>query len=85
MSILDVFKDVKRKKNVKARDFAQELSYQFLQSPMCSDYENLFAQIRPLVDAMKMVKKYVRLSYPKKVANSFQQTIRKSNFVLWHI
>lgn len=58
MSILDVFKDVKRKKNVKARDFAQELSYQFLQSPICSDYENLFAQIRPLVDAMKMVKPY---------------------------
>ena len=58
MGILDIFKDVKRKNNVKARDFAQELSYQFRQSPICSDYENLFAQIRPLVDAMKMVKPY---------------------------
>ena len=58
MGILDIFKDVKRKNNVKARDFAQELSYQFMQSPICSDYENLFAQIRPLVDAMKMVKPY---------------------------
>lgn len=58
MSILDIFKDAKRKKSVKAQQFAQELSYQFLQSPICSDYENLFAQIRPLVDAMKMVKPY---------------------------
>lgn len=55
MGLLDIFKDARKKKS---RDFAQELSYQFMQSPMCSDYENLFAQIRPLVDEMKMVFPY---------------------------
>lgn len=58
MGLLDVFKDARRKKAVKARDFAQELSYQFMQSPICSDYENLFAQVRPLIDEMKMVMPY---------------------------
>ena len=48
-------KDARRKK---AREFSQELSWQFFQSPICSDYENLFAQVRPLVDAMKMVMPY---------------------------
>lgn len=68
MSFLDRFRD---KRKEKARNFAQELSYQFMQSPMCSDYENLFAQIRPLVDEMKMVMPYgigrngARLPYKK--------------------
>lgn len=48
-------KDARKKK---AREFSQELSWQFFQSPICSDYENLFAQVRPLVDAMKMVMPY---------------------------
>lgn len=56
MSFIDRFKDaVKRKKS---RDFAQELSNQFFLSPMCSDYENLFAQVRPLIDEMKTVMPY---------------------------
>lgn len=56
MSIFGRFRDaVKRKKS---RDFAQELSNQFLLSPICSDYENLFAQVRPLIDAMKCVMPY---------------------------
>ena len=46
------------RRSQKAKTFAQELSYQFMQSPICSDYENLFAQVRPLIDAMKMVKPY---------------------------
>lgn len=68
MGLLDIFKDARKKKS---RDFAQELSYQFMQSPMCSDYENLFAQIRPLVDEMKMVFPYgitergAKLTYKK--------------------
>lgn len=45
-------------KRRKSRDFAQELSNQFFLSPICSDYENLFAQIRPLVDEMKTVMAY---------------------------
>lgn len=46
---------IKRKKS---RDFAQELSNQFFLSPICSDYENLFAQVRPLIDEMKCVMPY---------------------------
>ena len=56
MNLLDRLKDaVKRKKS---RDFAQELSNQFFHSPICSDYENLFAQVRPLIDEMKCVMPY---------------------------
>lgn len=56
MNWLDRLKDaVKRKKS---RDFAQELSNQFFHSPLCSDYENLFAQVRPLIDEMKCVMPY---------------------------
>lgn len=56
MSWLNRFKDaVKRKKS---RDFAQELSSQFFLSPICSDYENVFAQVRPLIDEMKTVMPY---------------------------
>ena len=56
MKILDRFKDAVRRK--KARDFAQELSNQFFLSPLCSDYENLFAQVRPLIDEMKCIMPY---------------------------
>jgi phage portal protein BeeE len=56
MGFLANFKDAFRRK--KARDFAQELSYNFMQSPICSDYENLFAQLRPLIDEMKLVMPY---------------------------
>ena len=56
MGMINRIKDaVKRKK---ARDFAQELSNQFFLSPICSDYENLFAQVRPLIDEMKTVMPY---------------------------
>lgn len=46
---------VRRKKS---RDLARELSNQFFLSPLCSDYENLFAQVRPLVNEMKVVFPY---------------------------
>lgn len=59
MGLFSSFKDARRKnKAVRARDFAQELSYQFMQSPICSDYENLFAQIRPMVDEMIKIMPY---------------------------
>ena len=45
-------------KRRKSRDFAQELSNQFFLSPICSDYENLFAQVRPLIDEMKCIMPY---------------------------
>lgn len=56
MGLIRVVKDaVKRKRS---REFAQELSNQFFLSPLCSDYENIFAQVRPLIDAMKDVMPY---------------------------
>lgn len=42
----------------KSRNFAKELSNQFMLSPLCSDYENMFAQLRPLIDEMKTVMPY---------------------------
>ena len=56
MSLFDRLKDATKRK--KSRDFAQELSNQFFLSPVCSDYENLFAQVRPLIDEMKCVMPY---------------------------
>ena len=56
MSLLDRLRDVTKRR--KSRDFAQELSNQFFHSPICSDYENLFAQVRPLIDEMKCVMPY---------------------------
>lgn len=56
MGLIRVIKDATRRK--KAQNIAQELSNQFLLSPLCSDYENLFAQVRPLIDAMKTVMPY---------------------------
>lgn len=56
MGWLTNFKDAVRRK--KSRDFAKELSNQFFLSPLCSDYENMFAQVRPLIDEMKCVMPY---------------------------
>lgn len=56
MSVFDKLRDLGRKK--KSREFAQELGMQLYLSPLCSDYENLFAQVRPLVNEMKNVRPY---------------------------
>jgi len=56
MSIISRFKDARRK--TQANHFAQELSNRFMVSPICSDYENIFAQVRPLIDEMKVVFPY---------------------------
>jgi len=56
MNLFERLKDATRRR--KSRNFAQELSNQFFHSPICSDYENLFAQVRPLIDAMKCVMPY---------------------------
>lgn len=56
MGLIDNFKDAVRRK--KSRNFSRELANQFFLSPLCSDYENLFAQIRPLVNEMKVVMPY---------------------------
>ena len=56
MRWIDNLRDATRRR--KARNFSQELSNQFFLSPICSDYENLFAQVRPLIDEMKIVVPY---------------------------
>lgn len=47
--------DIRRRESQR---IAQEIRNQFFASPLCSDYENLFAQVRPLIDEMKMVRPY---------------------------
>lgn len=60
MSILSRISDSfgNKSRKAQARDFARELSYQLRLSPLCSDYENMFAQVRPLIDEMKVVMPY---------------------------
>lgn len=56
MQWLDNLKDAVRRK--KSRNFSRELANQFYLSPLCSDYENLFAQVRPMINEMKVVMPY---------------------------
>lgn len=56
MSIWTRLSDATRRR--KARNLSQELSYQLYSSPICSNYENLFAQVRPLVNDLKVVFPY---------------------------
>ena len=42
----------------RARQVTQEFANQLLSSPICSDYENVFAQARPLIDEMTSVVPY---------------------------
>ena len=42
----------------KAGRVAQEFRSQLYLSPVCSDYENVFAQVRPMIDEMKTVRPY---------------------------
>ena len=42
----------------KARQVTQELRNALFSSPICSDYENVFAQVRPLIDEMASIMPY---------------------------
>lgn len=42
----------------KASEVTQEFRNQLFSSPICSDYENVFAQVRPLIDEMVLVRPY---------------------------
>lgn len=42
----------------RAKQFASQLRSCFMGSPLCSDYENLFAQVRPLINELKIVVPY---------------------------
>jgi len=42
----------------KASQVRQEIANQLIVSPLCSDYENVFAQVQPLINDMKMVRPF---------------------------
>ena len=48
--------DVSRSR--RAKKVSQEIRHQLYMSPLCSDYENVFAQVRPLIDEMKTVRPF---------------------------
>lgn len=50
------FKDAARK--ARATEVKQELANQLFVNPLCSDYENVFAQVQPLINDMKMVRPF---------------------------
>lgn len=77
MSFIDRILDARnaRQRNYRAEQanrVAQEIRQNFRLSPLCSDYENLFAQVRPLINEMKMVRPFAvnekgeRIKNPKK-------------------
>lgn len=47
-----------RNRRIRASDISQEFRNALLSSPVCSDYENVFAQVRPMIDAMVTVRPY---------------------------
>ena len=42
----------------KATEVKQEIANQLTLNPMCSDYENVFAQVQPLINDMKMIRPF---------------------------
>lgn len=46
------------RRSTRSRKVAQEIRHQLYMSPLCSDYENVFAQVRPLIDEMKTVRPF---------------------------
>ena len=59
MGLFDRFratKDATRKE--KASQVKQEIANRLFVNPLCSDYENVFAQVQPLINDMKMVKPF---------------------------
>lgn len=63
---MGIFRDIqnarrsRRQANRKAGadKVAQEIRQGFFLSPICSDYENLFAQVRPLINELKIVRPF---------------------------
>lgn len=59
MGLFDRFrttKDATRKE--KASQVKQEIANRLFVNPLCSDYENVFAQVQPLINDMKMVRPF---------------------------
>lgn len=56
MGIFQRARDVRRRQ--KATQVKQEIANQLIVNPLCSDYENVFAQVQPLINDMKMVRPF---------------------------
>lgn len=56
MGLIQRFKDATRRQ--KAQQIRQEISNRLVTSPLCSDYENVFAQVQPLINDMKMIRPF---------------------------
>ena len=56
MGLVSRFRDAFRAK--KAIEIKQELANRLSVNPLCSDYENVFAQVQPLINDMKMVRPF---------------------------
>lgn len=46
------------KRLAESKKVAQEIRQRLMLSPICSDYENLFSQVRPLINDMKIVRPF---------------------------
>lgn len=49
---------VKNRRAGRAAEIKQEIANRLFINPLCSDYENVFAQVQPLINDMKMVKPF---------------------------
>ena len=58
MGLIQILRDARRQNRIRRSDVVQEFRNTLYSSPICSDYENVFAQVRPLIDAMVMVRPY---------------------------
>lgn len=59
MGLIQQFRDaLTQNRRERATAITQEFANALFTSPLCSDYENVFAQVRPLVDAMVTVRPY---------------------------
>lgn len=59
MGLIQQIKDAReRNRRQRAEEITQEFRNALFTSPICSDYENVFAQVRPLIDAMVSVRPY---------------------------
>lgn len=56
----------------RAEKVAQEIRQGFFLSPICSDYENLFAQVRPLINEMKIVRPFAVNDRGERIKNPNQ-------------
>lgn len=59
MGLIQQIRDAReRNRRQRASEVTQEFRNALFTSPLCSDYENVFAQVRPLIDAMVAVRPY---------------------------